>query len=71
MGDFYSYEPYAMALRKGDSDFRNAVNNGLMEGIESGKFFEIYDKWFGPKGELPYPMGAGVRQFMIYQAVPK
>ena len=26
-----------------------------MEGIESGKFFEIYEKWFGPKGELPYP----------------
>jgi ABC-type amino acid transport substrate-binding protein len=71
VGDFYSYEPYGMAMRKNDSDFRAAVNNGLMEGIESGKFFEIYDKWFGPKGELPYPMSAGVRTFMLYQAVPK
>jgi ABC-type amino acid transport substrate-binding protein len=71
VGDFYSYEPYGMALRKGDADFRNVVNNGLMEGIDSGKFFEIYEKWFGPRGELPYPMLADVRKFMIYQAVPK
>jgi hypothetical protein len=47
------------------------VNGGLMDGIESGKYFEIYEKWFGPKGELPYPMSAGVRAFMLYQAVPK
>jgi glutamate/aspartate transport system substrate-binding protein len=71
VGDFYSYEPYGMAMRKNDSDFRAVVNAGLMEGIESGKFFEIYDKWFGPKGELPYPMSPAVRSFMLYQVVPK
>ncbi len=71
VGDFYSYEPYGMAMRKNDADFRNVVNGGLMDGIESGKYFEIYNKWFGPKGELPYPMSAGVRTFMLYQAVPK
>src|SRR3990170_2030020 len=71
VGDFYSYEPYGMAMRKNDADFRNVVNGALMDGIESGKYFEIYEKWFGPKGELPYPMSAGVRTFMLYQAVPK
>ena len=71
VGDFYSYEPYGMAMRKGESDFRNVVNSGLMDGIESGKFFEIYDKWFGVKGELPYPMDARVRSFMLLQVVPK
>ena len=71
VGDFYSYEPYGMAMRKNDSDFRAVVNNGLMEGIESGKFFEIYEKWFGPKGELPYPMSPQVRSFMLLQVVPK
>jgi ABC-type amino acid transport substrate-binding protein len=71
VGEFYSYEPYGMALRKGDSDFRNAVDNGLMEGIDSGKFFEIYEKWFGQKSELPYPMSPEIKKFMIYQAVPK
>jgi len=70
-GDFYSYEPYGMAMRKGEADFRNVVNSGLMDGIESGKFFEIYDKWFGTKGELPYPMDARVRSFMLLQVVPK
>jgi ABC-type amino acid transport substrate-binding protein len=71
VGDFYSYEPYGMALRKGDADFRNVVNAGLMDGIESGKFFEIYEKWFGPKGELPFPMTPAVRNFMLLQVVPK
>src|SRR6185369_9897578 len=71
VGDFFSYEPYGMAMRKGDADFRAVVNAGLMEGIESGKYFEIYDRWFGAKGELPYPMSAAVRSFMIYQVVPK
>jgi ABC-type amino acid transport substrate-binding protein len=71
VGDFYSYEPYGMAMRKNDQDFRNVVNAALMEGIETGKFFEIYDKWFGPKGELPYPMSAQVRSFMLLQVVPK
>ena len=56
---------------KGDADFRNVVNNGLMEGIESGKFFEIYERWFGPKGELPYPMSPQVRSFMLLQVIPK
>ena len=71
VGEFYSYEPYAMAMRRHESDFRAAVNNALMAGIESGKFFEIYDRWFGARGELPYPMTAAVRQFMLYQVVPR
>jgi ABC-type amino acid transport substrate-binding protein len=71
VGDFYSYEPYGMAMRKNDSDFRGVVNAALMDGIENGKYFELYEKWFGPKGELPYPMSAAVRTFMLYQVVPK
>jgi polar amino acid transport system substrate-binding protein len=71
VGEFFSYEPYGMAMRRNESDFRSVVDSALMEGIESGKYFELYDKWFGPKGELPYPMTAAVRTFMLYQAVPK
>jgi ABC-type amino acid transport substrate-binding protein len=36
VGDFYTYEPYGMAMRKNDSDFRAIVNNALMEAIEGG-----------------------------------
>ena len=40
VGDFYSYEPYGMAMRKNESDFRHLVNVGLMEAIESGKYLD-------------------------------
>src|SRR5438128_6321680 len=38
VGDFYSYEPYGMAMRKNDSDFLNAVNNGHKDAIEAGYY---------------------------------
>ena len=70
-GEFFSYEPYGMAMRKNDSDFRHMVNMGLMEAIESGKYFELYDKWFGPKGEVPYPLTPETKRFLQMQVVPK
>jgi hypothetical protein len=45
-----------MAMRKNEPDFRNLVNRALTDAIDSGKYFELYDKYFGPKGELPYPL---------------
>ncbi len=71
VGEFFSYEPYGMAMRKNDSDFRHLVNSGLMEAIESGKYFELYEKWFGAKGEVPYPLTAETRRFLQMQVVPK
>jgi len=70
-GELFSYEPYGMAMRKNDSDFRNAVNVALMEVIESGKYFELYEKWFGAKGEVPYPLSADTKRFLQMQVVPK
>src|SRR5881398_4205787 len=67
VGDFYSEEPYGMAMRKGDTKFKAAVDAGLKNGFESGKYFEIYDKWFGPKGELPYPMTPQVKAYLLKQ----
>ena len=71
VGEFYSYEPYGMAMRKNESDLRHLVNMGLMQAIESGQYFEIYDKWFGSKGEVPYPMSPETRRFLQMQVVPK
>jgi len=71
IGEFFSYEPYGMAMRKNDSDFRQAVNVGLMDAISSGLYFEIYEKWFGPKGEVPYPLSAETKRFLQMQVVPK
>ena len=71
VGEFFSYEPYGMAMRKNDSDFRHMVNLGLMEAIESGKYFELYEKWFGSKGEVPYPLTPETKRFLQMQVVPK
>ena len=67
VGDFYSEEPYGMAMRKGDARFKAVVDAGLRQGVESGKYFEIYDKWFGPKSEVPYPMTPEVKKFLLAQ----
>jgi ABC-type amino acid transport substrate-binding protein len=67
VGDFYSEEPYGMAMRKGDAKFKAAVDAGLRKGFESGKYFEIYEKWFGAKGELPYPMTPKVKAYLLKQ----
>ena len=71
VGDFYTYEPYGMAMRKNDSDFRAVVNNALMEAIEGGDYFKIYENWFGPKSDTPYPLSDSVKSFLTYQVVPK
>ncbi|HEY1267801.1 MAG TPA: transporter substrate-binding domain-containing protein [Candidatus Binatia bacterium] len=62
VGNFYSSEPYGMAMRKNEPDFRNAVNQALAGAIDSGKYFELYEKYFGPKGELPYPLTAEMKR---------
>jgi polar amino acid transport system substrate-binding protein len=71
VGEFFSYEPYGMALRKNDSDFRQVVNIGLMDAISSGLYFQLYDKWFGSKGEVPYPLSPETKRFLEMQVMPK
>ena len=71
VGDFYTYEPYGMAMRKNDSDFRAVVNNALMEALENGEYFKIYEKWFGAKSETPYPLSDNAKNFLMMQVVPK
>jgi glutamate/aspartate transport system substrate-binding protein len=67
VGDFYSEEPYGMAMRKGDAKFKAAVDEGIKKGFESGKYFELYEKWFGPKGEVPYPLTPQVKTYLLKQ----
>jgi polar amino acid transport system substrate-binding protein len=70
-GDFFSYDPYGMAMRKNDSDFRLVVNVGLMDAISSGLYFDLYEKWFGAKSEVPYPLTPENKRFLQLQVVPK
>ncbi len=42
----FTYEPLAMAVRKGDPDFLNYLNNFLRQYKGDGLWQRSYDKWF-------------------------
>lgn len=44
----FSVEPYALGLRRGDPDFRLAVNRGLAQTYRSGAIVPLFDRWFAP-----------------------
>ena len=46
--EYYSYEPYALMLRRGDNAFQVEVNRALSQLYRSGQIVPIYERWFGP-----------------------
>jgi glutamate/aspartate transport system substrate-binding protein len=48
-----SYEPYAIALPRGDWTFRLAVNRGLSQLYSAPEIIDIYLKWFAAIGPRP------------------
>jgi ABC-type amino acid transport substrate-binding protein len=46
-GRFYSYEPYALMLRRGDDGLRLAADTALANLYRTGQIWEIYRKHFG------------------------
>ena len=59
-----AYEPYGYMSAEGQSDIRDFVNNIIIWSIKTGKFFEIYDKWMGPKGIVPIPMSQAYKTYL-------
>lgn len=45
--EIFSYEPFALAVRRNDSDFRLLADRVLAELNRSGKISVLYSKWFG------------------------
>ena len=45
--DVFSFEPFALAVRRNDADFRLVADRVISELYRSGKILEIYDKWIG------------------------
>jgi len=43
----FSFEPFALAVRRNDSDFRLIADRVLSDLYRSKKILEIYDKWIG------------------------
>lgn len=50
LGDALSFEPYAIALPRGDWQMRLAVNSALAQIYRSSAIAEIYKRWFGMLG---------------------
>ncbi len=46
---YLSMEPYALAMRRGDEDFRLAVDRALSQIYRSGAIVPIFNKTFGDK----------------------
>ena len=65
-----AYEPYGYILREGNSDFRDFVNNTILWSIKTGKFYEFYDKWMGPKGIVPIPMSQAYKDYLEMMVYP-
>jgi len=70
VGRLLSYEPYGYMMRENDSDFRDFINVVLIDLIKSGKFYEIYERWFGPEGEVPFPMSDDYKTLLELQCWP-
>lgn len=45
--DIFSFEPFALAVRRNDSDFRLLADRVLSQLNRSGQITPIYSKWFG------------------------
>ncbi|SDC63356.1 putative glutamine transport system substrate-binding protein [Paenibacillus sp. UNCCL117] len=45
----FTEEPYGIAIRKGDAEFVQVVNDTLKELKASGEYDKIYEKWIGSK----------------------
>ena len=44
--ELFSYEPYALMMRRNDAAFRLAVNRSLAAMYRSGEIVKIYERWF-------------------------
>lgn len=50
VGDFLSYDPYALMVPRNESDFELVGKRAMAALFRSGEINEIYDRWFGPMG---------------------
>ena len=66
--DLFSYEPYGLVIRRGDPDFRLAVNRALAKTFGTNQILALYRKWFGEFEMEPNPLLLAV--FRI-QALPE
>ena len=74
VGDFLSYDPYALMFRKDDPDFAAVVERCFARLAASRELVQLYDKWFLrrlPTGErLDLAMSPQLQEFFRVLGVP-
>jgi polar amino acid transport system substrate-binding protein len=45
-----------IGVRENDSELRDGINHALQRIASSGRYADIYDRWFGPDSETPVPL---------------
>ena len=65
-GHLYSYEPYALMVRRGDSDLRLIADRTIAALYRSGEIEALYKTWFGTA-----KAGNLLRALYILQAIPE
>lgn len=63
----YSYEPYALMLRRNDSAFRLAVNRELARLYRTEEIYAIYERWLGVLG----PPGPLLKSLYFLNGLPE
>ena len=54
-GELFSFEPFALAIARGDADFQLVADRVLSGLYRSGRIIRIYKRWLGVFGEEPPP----------------
>jgi glutamate/aspartate transport system substrate-binding protein len=66
--ELFSFEPYALVVRRNDADFRLVADRALAQLYRSGQIEQMYGKWFGQAGLRPPPV---LSAMYILQALPE
>ena len=61
--DVFSFEPYALMLKRGDTDFRLVVDRALANLYRTARIRRIYHDWFGRYGEALSPIVEAIYEF--------
>lgn len=60
--DMFSYEPFALAVRRNDADFRLAADRAISDLYRTGEIDTIYGRWFGTfSSEMSLAMKAMIK----------
>jgi glutamate/aspartate transport system substrate-binding protein len=67
VGEFLSYDPYAIMVPRNDSAFATLADKAIAKMFRDGSFMQVYKKWFDPFG---MPLNPLLEAAIKLQALP-